>query len=156
MKNLLSILVTAASGIMLFGANAIAEPQLSSDDPRFYQPVEPTNEEIFGGIGGGESLVKVDPEDRIYTEANLDSEIETVGGVRCLENQLTQEVRCYNGENYFIAYNQTDEGEIDNSLIPDHTIAGYQIDLSDEMLIQLRTSYLDVDVTAIVEFGTRL
>ncbi|NEO26864.1 MAG: hypothetical protein F6K03_08205, partial [Kamptonema sp. SIO4C4] len=80
---------------------------------------------------------------------------ESIGSLNCLENQVTRELRCYNGENYFLAYNQTDEGEVDSNLIPDHTIAGYQIDLSDDMIVQFRTSYLDVDVTGIVEFGTK-
>ncbi|NEO26240.1 MAG: hypothetical protein F6K03_04925, partial [Kamptonema sp. SIO4C4] len=135
MKTLLSMVITAASGLVLLGSQAIAEPKLSSDDPQFYQPVEPTNEEIFGGIGYGESIVTATPERNVY-ETNLTSEVESIGSLNCLENQVTRELRCYNGENYFLAYNQTDEGEVDSNLITDHTIAGYQIDLSEDMSVQ--------------------
>lgn len=155
----LALLIAFSSGAALIAANALAQ---TADIPtsNFYQPLQPTNQLLFGSVGYGSSSTNSNREGNasapvdIYSRAGLVTyQAESLGDLSCLPNTNGDNVRCFGERDYVITIIPTDQWKVTSDFTLDDKLANYNFAASEPIDVQIDTRPLQNNPSAAIKFG---
>lgn len=154
----LALIVAFSSGAALIGASALAQTEVRTSD--FYQPLQPTNQLMFGSVGYGTSEAISTEEGIASYPANLYSraglvayQAENLGDLACLPNTSGNNIRCFGERDYIVTIIPTDEWKVNSDFTSDDKLANYDFAASEPVDVQIDTRPLENNPSASVKFG---
>ncbi|MEM9539994.1 MAG: hypothetical protein AAGA60_10910 [Cyanobacteria bacterium P01_E01_bin.42] len=154
----LALIAVFSSGAALIGASALAQTEVRPSN--FYQPVQPTNQLIFGGVGYGaseatshEAGIASSPVNR-YSRAGLVAyQAENLGDLACLPDTSGDNMRCFGERDYVVTIIPSDEWKISGDFKADDKLANYDFAASEPLDVQIDTRPLENNPSAAIKFG---
>ncbi|MGK7923866.1 MAG: hypothetical protein AB4290_01195 [Spirulina sp.] len=154
----LALIVAFSSGAALIGANALAQTEWRGSN--FYQPMQPTNQLIFGGVGYGTSEATsheggtASSPVNIYSRAGLVAyQAENLGDLSCLPDTNGENIRCFGQRDYVVTIIPSDEWKVTSDFTFDDKLAHYDFAASEPIDVRINTRPLENNPSGAIEFG---